>query len=107
MIIGTILQQPNENLDYDILYEDFFAEFPAEQDGEQDFIREEPDGLSAKVDPAEVDGVTAVVFKVNEMRSKVVLQGGVSGMVYTVTVTMTSNAGRVKEDELIVVIEEF
>tara|TARA_B110000977_G_C10738740_1_gene362134 strand:- start:139 stop:453 length:315 start_codon:yes stop_codon:yes gene_type:complete len=104
MIIGTILQQPNEVLDYDIQYADFFSEFPADSDGTKDTIAGQS-GLDVKVEPA--NELNAVVFYVNEERSKVVLRNGVAGMNYTVTVTMTSEGGRVKEDELIVVIEEF
>ena len=102
MIIGTIIQQPNEVLDYEIQYDNFFKEFLTDESADTIL---EPGGLSVKV---EVEGeLSATVFYVNDAKCKVVLQGGLTGTTYKVTVTMTSVAGRVKEDELLVIIEEF
>jgi hypothetical protein len=102
MIIGTVIQQPKERLDYDLLYEAFFYTYSVS--GSPDSIKNDSTGLVASVFPV---GATAVVLRLGDDRAKVWLTGGVSGTTYTVTVTMTSVSTRIKEDEILLIVEEF
>ena len=100
MIIGTVIQQPGETLDYDILYTPFFYDYTTNAATDSITL----DGFSVKVSPV---GPTSIGFRLSDDRAKVWLSGGVSGVTYTVTVTMTSVNNRVKEDEILMIVEEF
>ena len=95
MIIGEIVQQPLETLDYDIDYTDLVY-----ADG--DTIVSITATVDLVTDP--VLSVTAVVK--DTLTGKIWVSGGVTGNAYTVTVTATSDDGRIKEDEFLVCIEE-
>ena len=100
MIIGTVVQQPGDTLDYDILYEPFFYSYAI--NGVIDDIK--LDGLSITVSP---EGVTSEVIRLDNNNAKVWLSGGVSGVTYKVTITMESTNNRIKEDEILMIVEEF
>jgi hypothetical protein len=100
MIIGTVIQQPGETLDYDIVYTPFFYSHTI--NAIDDSIRS--DGFSVKVFPV---GPVGIGFRLSDDRAKVWLSGGVSGVTYTVTLTMKSTSNRIKEDEILMIVEEF
>ena len=100
MIIGTVIQQPGETLDYDIVYTPFFYSHTI--NAIDDSIKY--DGFSVDVFPV---GAVGTGFKLAEDRAKIWLSGGVSGVTYTVTLTMTSTNNRIKEDEILMIVEEF
>lgn len=93
MILGTVLQQPAESLDYDIDYSEFFAET---DDSISSFTVE--DGTD-ELEFTKGIGSGDII--------KVWIAGGVAGNTYTATITMTSTDGRVKQDEIIVAIQEI
>ena len=93
MIIGSVLQQPTDNLDYDI---DCTTLFSTGTDTLATVV--------ASVIPA---GLSVIAAKADDTTAQVWLTGGVAGTGYTVNITMTSAQGRIKQDELVVAIEEF
>lgn len=94
MIVGGVVQQPDEVLDYDFLYADWFA-------GLTDTVA----SVTAEVIPS--GELTATAVKSADTEIKVWVAGGVSGNTYMVEVTTTTTAGRIKQDELSVLVEEF
>ncbi len=92
-IIGGALQQPHENLDYDIRYEEFL--------NENDTIST----VDAVVIPDSDLQATAQIADPD--RVKVWVNGGTSGNTYKVEVTIETMGGRRKQDEFEVYIEEI
>lgn len=93
MILGAVIQQPSDRIDYDFDAADLF-------NGANDFL------VSAVATVAPVDlTVTAVVS--NSTTAKLWVSGGVADTTYIVELTVTSDAGRIKQDELEVRIQEF
>ena len=96
MIIGTILQQPGELLDYDVGYTGFFGET-------QDII-----SLSQLptivCTPA---GPQVQIIRSSDVRVKILLNGVTANIDYKLTITMVTENARVKEDELILVGIDF
>lgn len=101
MIIGTILQQPAEMLDYDIDYTGFFSSIEYESDD----VIAQGNVCSVVVTPDE--GVVATVVRSSDKVLKVVISEVVAGSEFKVTVTMVTQSGRIKEDELILVGIDF
>jgi hypothetical protein len=96
MIIGTVIKQPREREDYDIDCRSAFN-----NDG-NDFVVSAstiitPDDGQLAATPVVADGNTVKVW----------LQGGTVNAEYTVEVLVTTDAGRVKEDEILVKIVDF
>jgi hypothetical protein len=94
MIIGVILKQPIEVYDYDV-------------DATPMFNGDGSDYLETVVvvitPPAELV-VTPAVASPTDI--KLWISGGVSGTEYKVEVNASSYAGRTKQDELLVVVED-
>ena len=93
-VLGAAVQQPNEVLDYDIDYTEFF-------DGEADVIA----SVATVVEPSGTLNANGSVA--SDTVVKLWLQGGADGDEYFVTIRTTTSAGRVKEDELRVRIREI
>jgi hypothetical protein len=102
MILGTFEKQPAESLDYDI---DFSA------------ILDDGDLLATSGDPPVPIPLDVVVspsgltlgptFVLADGKTyKQWLSGGTSGVRYKLTVTATSNAGRVKQVEFVVRVKD-
>ena len=104
MIVGTVLQQPNEYLDYDIDYTAFFT-------------LNATDSISYGAGPGQSGYPTAVSNPVgltlnpqisNDGKSIKLWVGSVAANIeYKITVTIHSVNGRIKEDELIVIGQDF
>ena len=95
MIIGFIQKQPGETLDYDIDCT------PAFNDDSTDFVSEVSVNMLG-------DGnlsVTPVIASPNSV--KLWVTGGTDNERYVIEVTVTTDAGRVKEDEIEVLVQEF
>lgn len=94
MILGEVIQQPADRVDYDFDASPMF-------NGDSDSIL----SVAVTATPA---GLNVLASKGGEDHiAKVWVDGGVDGTTYTVELTITSTQGRIKQDELIVVIEEF
>jgi hypothetical protein len=93
VIVGSVVQQPNDRLDYDFDLTGLFA-------GDTD----ELDSVTVTASPV---GLTVTAVVAGATRAKVWVSDGVDGVEYIIQVRMTSVNGRVKEDELIIEIEEF
>jgi len=91
MIIGSITQQPNEKMDYDI---DFSEWMPAGDVITLAAVSVLPAGLTAS-------------YAIQSPAVKVWLDGGTAGVTYKVTVLATTNDGRKKEVELKVKVKDY
>lgn len=91
-ILGKFTKQPNEVLDYDVDYTDFFS------------IRtDQPVSFTVVMTPGITLAGSARVDKV----VKVVLSGGEIGKKYKITVRLATDAGVVKEADFEVLVKEF
>jgi hypothetical protein len=98
MIIGVIVQQPNDRLDYDIDCSPMFSTDAADTvSAVEASILPDSSPTPLVVTPAIIDGT----------KVKLWIQGGLDGYTYSVAVKVTSVAGRIKEDELEIQIREF
>ena len=101
MIIGKFQKQPAETLDYDIDFSEFLA------DGDTLLTVGNPpvpSPLDVVVSPADLMlGPTIVI---GGTTIKQWLYGGTDGVKYKVTITATSNAGRVKQVEFVVKVKD-
>lgn len=101
MILGRFIKQPAETLDYDIDFSEFLA------DGDVLVTTGDPavpSPLDVVVTPTGLTlGPTVVLGGV---RVKQWVSGGTNGVSYKVTMTMTSNAGRVKQVEFVVRVKD-
>lgn len=93
MILGTVVQQPADNIDYDIDCTSLF-------NGDSDTLS----GVVVSVEPA---GLTVTAAVADPNTAKVWIGGGTDKVRYIVTVVVTTTGGRIKEDEIEVEIEEF
>ena len=102
MILGTFIKQPAENLDYDI----DFSEFLSEGDTLQSLgIPPVPNPLSVTVSPSGV--VIGSTFVINNGKGvKQWLSGGTNGVKYKITLTATTNGGRIKQVEFVVRVKD-
>ena len=96
MIIGALIQQPSDRLDYDVDYSDWFV------GQSSDFII----GALATVD---IEGLTVstVIPPDDKQMVKLWIQDGEPNVTYQVELQISTNAGRIKEVEIEVTIEEF
>lgn len=101
MILGRFIKQPAETLDYDIDFTEFLA------DGDSLSTQGDPplpDPLDVVVSPSGLTlGPTIVI---GGLKVKQWLSGGTNGVRYKVTMTMTSNAGRIKQVEFFVTVKD-
>ena len=92
MIIGAVIQQPNEFLDYDIDY--------------TTLVTAPGDSLSTVVASVTPAGLTVSGLVKDSSTGKLWASNGTDGVLYTVTILATTTQGRIKEDEINVCIEE-
>ena len=96
MILGVIIQQPTDILDYDVGYDKWFGNDHV--DALQD--------ISVNIIPS--DGTLDANAQLSGPEIiKVWIQGGQDGEQYTVELTATTIAGRSKQNELIVRIQDY
>lgn len=93
MKVGAVIQQPVEELDYDFNYSTWFGT-----------TGDSIDTVAAVATPA---GLTLLPLKSSDTVAKVWVSGGVDGTTYYLEVTVTTVGGRVKQDELEIIIKEF
>ena len=93
-IIGTILQQPAEVLDYDIDYTGFFSSIDYTVD---DVISTIAGKCTAVVTPDY--GVNCEVVRLSDTSLKIVVNNVQADVQFKITVKMVSERGRVKEDD--------
>ncbi|MGL4297338.1 MAG: hypothetical protein ACRCTG_16640 [Aestuariivirga sp.] len=91
-MLGIQTKQPADHLDYDISFEDWLPE--------DDFVQ-------AATSSVDVAGLTITDTLVMSPLVKVWLSGGVDGSTYKITVTATTNQGRVKETEFKLRVRNF
>lgn len=101
MILGKFIKQPAETLDYDVDFSEFLTGGDTLQATGNPPV---PSPLDVVVDPV---GLTlGPTFVVNQNTIKQWLSGGTSGVKYKITITATSNAGRVKQVEFVVRVKD-
>lgn len=101
MLLGKFYKQPAETLDYDIDFSEFLS------DGDTLVTVGDPPApspLDVTVTP------TGLTLGLTVVRDGTIIKqwvsGGVDGQKYKITLTATSNAGRVKQVEFIVRVKE-
>ena len=90
-ILGKFYKQPGESQDYDISFIDWLAA-----------LADTAQSIAVTVDT----GITLGATQLSEGVVKVWLSGGTHGTKYKVTVSITTAAGRVKEDEIVIAVKE-
>lgn len=106
MILGTIIQQPGEHLDYDVDYTKFFAKEALVVTSDSTSI----DKISTTTLPTtEIDkvGPSVVSIRNTDTVVKIWIANVSADENYKITITMTTSSGRVKIDELILIGEDF
>jgi len=93
MIIGAIIQQPSDNMDYDI--------------DVTKLVGTAGDTLSAVSATSTPAGLSVIAVKVDSTTGKVWVTGGTAETQYKIEVNFTTTNGRIKQDELVVQIKEF
>lgn len=92
-LLGVVNKQPREIIDFDISYAQFLA-------GRTDTL----DSVVTEVTPS---GALSVAFtNISGTSVKTVIQSGVDGQTYKVTVITTTTAGLILEDEVTVMVQE-
>jgi len=94
MTLGTFKKQPIERLDYDIDYSAFLGTDTLTGTPTVEFL------------PTGELNYDVVAIMTGNQRLKIWLTDGVSGSSYKVTVTVTTTAGRVKQDEFKVKVRD-
>ena len=100
MILGKYIKQPAETLDYDIDFSDFLT------DGDTLSVSGNPPApnpLNVTVSPV---GLTLGPTFAIGSTIKQWLSGGTDGIKYKVTITASTNAGRVKQVEFVVNVKD-
>lgn len=102
MILGKFIKQPAETLDYDIDFAEFFT------DGDTIVSVGDPPVPSPLSITVDVPGLTiGGTYVINGTIVKQWLSGGVDGGRYKVTITVTSNSGRVKQVEFMLRVKDI
>lgn len=102
MILGTFYKQPVDILDFDIDFSPFFTDGDTLASTGNPAI---PSPLDVTVSPEGLTlGYTFVIG--NGTKIKQWVSGGTDGVRYKISVTATSNAGRVKQVEFVVRVKE-
>lgn len=91
-ILGKFNKQPAEKESYTMEFADDLVDADAIA------------SATVTVDPADLTLVSSLVIGT---RVKVVLQGGTAGIKHKVTVTATTDDGRILQDEFIVTIKDY
>lgn len=93
MILGVVIQQPSDTLDYDI--------------DVTELLGDEGDILSSVSSTVSPPGLVVVPVKISDTKSKLWVSGGTAGIEYKAEITHVTSSGRIKQDEVIFQIEEF
>ncbi len=101
MILGKFYKQPAENLDYDIDFSEFLSDGDSLVSSGNPPV---PSPLSVTVTPSGLS--LGPTFVLNGKSVKQWLSGGTNGIKYKITLTVTSNAGRVKQVEFVVRVKD-
>lgn len=102
MILGKFKKQPAETLDYDIDFSEFFTDGDVIVSAGDPPV---PSPLDVTVAPA---GLTiGPTFVLGGTTIKQWLSGGTNNTTYKVTITVTSNGGRVKQVEFQVKVKDI
>jgi hypothetical protein len=103
MILGTIIQQPGENLDYDVDYSRFFDLENAYRVN----ILATNDAIKSATHTVEPVGLVVVPAINTDTVLKLWISGAAADTTYKVTITVVTNTNRVKIDEIIVIGEDY
>lgn len=93
MKLGSATKQPADNLDYDIHYDEW--------------LEDSGDVLVSATVTATPSGLDIGAAVVTDQAIKVWLSSGSAGVGYKVEVTVTTNGGRIKQDEFTLRVKEF
>jgi hypothetical protein len=93
MKVGAVVQQPVEELDYDFDYSDWFGTTG--------------DTIETVTASATPTGLTILPLKASDSVAKVWVSGGTDGFTYYLEITVTTANGRVKQDELEIIVKEI
>lgn len=102
MILGTFIKQPAENLDYDIDFSEFLSSGDTLQTTGTPPV---PNPLSVTTTPAGIAVGSTFVIK-DGKAIKQWLSGGTNGVKYKITLTATTNGGRIKQVEFVVRVKD-
>lgn len=102
MILGTFYKQPAEALDYDVDFTEFLSDGDTLVSVGNPPV---PSPLDVVVSPSGLTLGPTVVTN-NGKTIKQWLSGGTNGARYKITLTATSNAGRVKQVEFVVRVKD-
>lgn len=103
MILGTFYKQPAESLDYDVDFSEFLTDGDTLVSSGNPPV---PSPLNVAVTPAGLTlGPTFVLDSGTTIKQW--LSGGTDGAKYKITLTATSNAGRVKQVEFVVRVKDY
>lgn len=103
MILASFVKQPAENLDYDIDFSQFLSDGDVLASTGNPAV---PSPLNVVVSPAGLTiGPTFVTE--NGLTIKQWLSGGTNGVRYKITLTATSNGGRVKQVEFAIRVKDY
>lgn len=92
MILGTFRKQPVEVVDYDLDYVDWLT------------AGDNVASATVTVAPA---GLTVDSVLINDPRVKIWVSGGTDSVTYKLTVTTTTDDGRVKQDEFKIKVQDI
>lgn len=102
MILGKFIKQPAETLDYDIDFSEFLT------DGDTLLATGNPpvpSPLNVVVDQPGLSLGPTFIVGTNTIKQWV--SGGTNGVKYKITITATSNAGRVKQVEFVIRVKDI
>lgn len=102
MILGKFKKQPVEVLDYDVDFSEYLSDGDTLLSTGNPAI---PDPYNITVDKPELVVESAFVIN-NDKTIKVWVTGGVNGVKYKITITATTNAGRVKQVEFVIQVKD-
>ena len=91
-ILGKYIKQPAERESYSIDYTD-------------DLVNQ--DGIASATVTVLPADLTILSHLIVDKRVKVLLEGGIAGVKYKVTVTAETDDGRILQDEFIVTIKDY
>jgi hypothetical protein len=95
-MVPTLPKQPNDVLDYDVDFSDFFPSDDTITTATAEVTEIDPD-TDLVVDSVSIDGLTVKVW----------LSAGITGTTYKVTTTASTSGGRVKEQEFRIRSREY
>lgn len=99
MILGNYIKQPVEVKDYVVDYTPWLEPM-------NDTISDATADIVCITDPTDTSLKCNAVF-LSPMKVKCWISGGTTGQKYKITITTTTNGGRVDQSELLFVIKDF